>query len=288
MPHSHCRTVVYSMAFLLCAAPIAAQSYHLEFVKSDRGWVNMRLMNDSDKLLVAFMHSTQCPNAIMSPSSKAVVGGMADSMGGHSSLMHSANGSFSQKPGIERGGWWEIGKLATVKVDGEDRECEEQMDVVLFADGTYEGSEADLQSIKAHRDGVAASVMYWFDRFNRENPDGSTLETLRTELKQVQKQDSEKSTHVHALPEDADGPAIPPERWYWLGKQGMDDGILAWFPPESSTYNAPDCFRRVTGLLNERKTEIDSDEAQKKLAAIFPVPAYEENASANPAGQSQQ
>lgn len=65
------------------------------------------------------------------------------------------NGRFARQGVVKSGGRWTSNLFLSTS---ETLNCDVQIDAVLFGDGTYDGSEAAVEELKARRDAIAAGV----------------------------------------------------------------------------------------------------------------------------------
>lgn len=242
--------------------PLVAQSssYHMELVDVAPEITQIVLVNDSSQPIEAFHVLEKCDagDAWWSRDALSGPGGPRST----SSDIHGAHGRFSQTIGVEPGGRWDGQYLP--KSNG--YECGERADAIIFADGSYEGDEAAVCSLMAKRDGVTSALKYWTDKFEGENPDGSTLSSIFAEAKRRKAEDDVRMStyriHVNTEPE-------PPQREYWLGRLLVDQNLLVHLPKEFPSDKASAIFLHAAGFIGDWKEKFDKDTSMKKLSLIF-------------------
>lgn len=252
--------------------PVTAQSasYHLEVeVSPSTGPTqSMALVNDSEKSIVAYSISQQCGNV-----GNASLNDFLNGPRGTPSNVRAADGSLSRSGALEPAGKW----LNVMYVNPQNGACHEEV-TVLFEDGTFEGKEAAIRALKAHRDGIVAGVNLWADRLGHEAPDGSGVAALILELKsRASKDAAEAQKYPSPFRTASDtGLDVPPEKLlsaYWYGRRQVD-GYLDLNLNNRLTELAKDgpsaVLRFVTGEIDAWKKRIDGDRALKKLNETFP------------------
>ena len=258
--------------------PLIAQSsnYHMELVDVGPGITNTVLVNDSSQPIEAFHVLEKC-DAGDGWWDRDVLSGPG-APGGTSSDIHGAHGRFSRTIGVEPGGRWDGQHLGKDK----GRECQERADAVIFADGSYEGDEASVRSLMAQRDGVAAELKYWAEKFKGENPDGSTLSSILAEARRRKKEDdawlNSYRLYVNTEPE-------PLLREYWLGRWLVDQNLLVHLPEELPADKASAIFIHAAGFIGDWKEKFDNDVSMKKLSLIFQPISVTSGDSAETAAQ---
>jgi hypothetical protein len=242
MPSFPLRQLALCIPLIVGYLPLAAQSssYHLEF--ESQGLV---LVNDSEKVIEAYMVREACDKFAGFTARILYVG----THGGRSAVIKSGE---RRNLGISR---------------PDDQSCDQLVDAVIFADGSFEGKEAAVRSLKAHSDGIAASVNYWVDRISRENPDGSTLASLLDEIKRRIANDKAQAGRYPAHLERE----TPPPLWeYWEGRWAVDHSLEERFQREWTAMKADEALHRARDYMVKRKADIDGDEGLQKLNTAFP------------------
>ena len=263
------RAVVFCFPIITGWLPLAAQSssYHLEFDDRVPGHQDVILVNDSEKLIEAYGASQRCRRSNGRNGSGADVSQdiLDDPHRGVRSDMHAAVGSSPSRSGVlETGGRWD----AHIAVFAENGACDTQVTGVLFSDGSFDGEDAAVRGLKAHRDGLAAGVNYWADRIGREKPDGSTLDALLAEVRQRESEDQLKQRkYPITLNENT-----PPLLWqYWSGWLRVEKHIEFHFPKDLSREKARENLRKIADEINQWKNKIDGNLALQKLNVTFPA-----------------
>jgi hypothetical protein len=248
------RAVVFCFPVILGWLPVAAQSfsYHLEF-EDNAGSKQVILVNDSEKPIEAFSASQRCQKAH----------GWSGSGGIRDILFYPSKDIDS---GVLDTGARRSTFLAMMPERGD---CQNRITAVFFSDGSFEGDDAAVRSLKAGRDGLAAGVHYWADRISREKPDGSTLNSLlpdvrgRTVADEAKQQKYPTSGH-------RDSSAQP--LWeYWANWVTVDRNIELRFPKDLAQEKPSATLRRVADMINGWKTKIDGNIALQKLNIVFPA-----------------
>ena len=184
---------------------------------------------------------------------------------GRASGIRDADGTWPSRSGVlETGARWNM----NLWISPQNGDCQAQINAVLFSDGGFEGEDAAVRGLKAHRDGLAAAVNYWAARISREKPDGSTLDALLYELKQHVAGDQMKQKKYWVnINEDTQ-----PLFWqYWSGWLQVESNIELRLPKELSQEKAGENFRKVADQINRWKTNIDGNLALQKLNVVFPA-----------------
>jgi hypothetical protein len=248
MAVSALRHFAVRIPLILGCWPSVAQSArpHLEFEPKGT-FFQLVLVNDSEKAIEAFFVRQTC-NASDQFTAAILYNGLRGTSGTIESGEHRGLG----------GGW---------KLPSDDLACDAQLEAVFFADGSFEGNDAAVRSLKARGDGITASVNYWMDRIKREKTDGSTLGLLLDAIKQRVAADKVPQgkyplNPVHGTP--------PPLREYWEGRREVDVALEARFPTDLSTVKANELLQRVTDYMEKRRADIEGTEALQKLNTVFP------------------
>ena len=148
-------------------------------------------------------------------------------------------------------------------------DCQNRINAVLFSDGSFEGDDAAVRSLKAGRDGLAAAVRYWADRIDREKPDGSTLNALLAEVRERVAADQAKEKK-YPISVNRD-PSAPPLWEYWASWATVEGDIELRFPKDFGQEKPSATLRKVTDMINEWKTKIDGNIALQKLNVVIPA-----------------
>jgi len=255
------RALVICFPIIVGWLPLASRSssYHLEFDDRIPGYEEVTLVNDSEKSIEAYEVSQACQR-----SNGGIGNDFLDYILGGSSNIRAADGSIAHNGVLEPGGRWRIGKF-TLPVNGD---CQNQVIAVLFSDGSFEGKDAAVRGLKAHRDGLAAGANYWADRVNQEKPDGSTLDALLAEVKRciVEDQSEQRKYWLRLRYDDT-----PQPLWlYWSGRIQVERTVEVTLPKDLSQEKAAQSFREVADLINQWKKKIDGNLALQKLNGMFP------------------
>jgi hypothetical protein len=147
-------------------------------------------------------------------------------------------------------------------------DCQNRITAVLFSDGSFEGDDAAMRSVKAGRDGLAAAVHYWADRISQEKPDGSTLYAMLAEVKERIAADEAKRKKYPTITQR--DPSAQPLWEYWSSQATVERDIELLFPKDLSREKPSETLRKVANMMNAWKTKIDSNLALQKLNTIFP------------------
>jgi hypothetical protein len=258
------RAVVFCFPVILGWLPVAAQSasYHLEF-EDNAGSKQVILVNDSERPIEAFAASQLCQGATGVSGS----GGIRDILFYPSKDidMQAADRSGPPRSGVlDKGARWST-LLAMMPERGD---CQNRITAVFFSDGSFEGDDAAVRSLKAGRDGLAAGVHYWADRISREKPDGSTLNALLAELRERMAADRAKQ-YKYPTSGHRDSSAQP--LWeYWESWLTVERDIKSRFPNDLGQEKPSTTLRRVADMIGGWKTKIDGNIALKKLNIVFP------------------
>jgi hypothetical protein len=242
------RQVAFCISLILGCLPLAGQSArpHLEY-EPKGSLFQLVLVNDSEKTIEAFSVWQTCGK-----SGQFTAAILYKGLRGTSGVIESG-----EHRGL--GGGW--------KLPSGDLACDAQLEAIFFADGSFEGNDAAVRSLKARGDGVTASVNYWVDRIKREKNDGSTVGLLRDAIKQRVAADKVLQGRYPLDPEHGTPPLL---REYWEGRREVDAALGACFPRDLSTVKAHELLQRVTDYMEKRKADIDGTAALQKLNTIFP------------------
>jgi hypothetical protein len=259
------RAVVFCFPVILGWLPVAAQSfsYHLEF-EDNAGSKQVILVNDSEKPIEAFAASQRCQKAHGWSGSD----GIRDILFYPSTDidMQAADRSGPPRSGVlDTGARWST-LLAMMPERGD---CQNRITAVFFSDGSFEGDDAAVRSLKAGRDGLAAGVHYWADRISREKQDGSTLNALLAEVRKRMVADQAKQ-QKYPTSGHRDSSAQP--LWeYWASWVTVERDIELRFPKDLGQEKPSATLRRVADMINGWKTKIDGNIALQKLNIVFPA-----------------
>jgi hypothetical protein len=263
------RVAVFCFLLVLGWLPLAAQSssYHLEFDDLAPGHQDVFVVNDSEKSIEAFAASQRCWRS----DGRVGGGGYASrdildfSFNGVPSDMRAADGGLARRAVLETGERWRTG----LTIFAENGNCQAQINAVLFSDGSFDGEDAAVRGLKAHRDGLAASANYWSDHVCREKPDGSTIDALHTALKQRVADDKAKQRMY--FPDNMHGDTSPLFWHYWEGGLQMDRNLELHFPTELSQEKPAEALHKIADEIDEWKKKIDGNLALQKLNVTFPA-----------------
>ncbi len=273
------RVVLFCFPFILGRLPLSAQSssYHLE---SDDRTPNEQLIlvNDSAKSIDAFAASQSCPREANGTStagyaSHDILG--SPFLSGVSSDMRCADGRLASGGALKTGECWRTSLFTSQQ----KRVCENELTAVIFSDGSFEGEDAVVRGMKAHRDGLAAGVHYWADRISQEKPDGSTLLVLFNEVERRKAEDERKQSEYHYQPrlvlEKDESAMAQALLWqYWSGRVAVDADLELRFNGlingSSAVKTASEALRKIADEIDQWKTKIDGNPAQQKLNTVFP------------------
>ena len=272
------RFEIFCLVTLCVCAPLLAQTrgYHMELSDRTSGWVI--LVNDSDKPIEAFYFSGQCNDvnarggvgtyftydALQSPGT----------VSGHPGL----DGKFlSQRDTVAPKGRM----ISMTKLMPQQSGCDWKGDInaVIYSDGSYEGDEMIARGIVALRDGIAAGVEYWQQRFNHENPDAVDLDTVNADAQRLKKQDYAKSwsssgCHTSTLPCE-----------YWKGRYQVDSSVAMWLRGVALKDTHEEAYKKTAQIIERWQKKIDKNVALKRLDVTFPQPPVEQTTqSAVPQG----
>ena len=138
---------------------------------------------------------------------------------------------------------------------------------MFFTDGSFEGKDAAVRGLKALGDGEAANINYWIDRIKKEKPDGSTLGLLLNEIKRRVAYDIAEE---NKYPNHLDHVRFRPLWEYWVGTWAVDFDIESLLTKDLSPVKPNELLERVTNYVEERKADIDGNQAMQKLNTVFP------------------
>jgi hypothetical protein len=171
--------------------------------------------------------------------------------------------------GIEHGGSLELGFLAgTSKAKG-SQECGAKFDAVIFADGTYEGNEAAVRSLKALRDGLIAGVSYWARELNGRQSEELNESNLLYKLESRLEEDIANQRRYDFLQPGADLVETPLYA-YWEGRVAVDRGLKYKFSKISSDDSPSVTFQNFARFIAAWKMRIEAVVSVKKLNTTFP------------------
>jgi hypothetical protein len=265
------RSAVLSLPIILTAFGLPAQSanFHMEYVPGPGDSTRIVLVNDGQQAILAWQLSETCGKHIGHSWSS---GDAFDVPGGSDPFIHGADGRLSRGIGVEPGGSWDAGSLnsCTDGMSSEKLTSVARFDGVIFADGSYEGDEAVVRALKAHRDGIVASVRSWAEVFGAANPDGSGLDQILAAIK-IHEGEEKAQRDRYPFPGGI-REAEDPMRGYWEGRLQVEECLLISRTNQGSQGEEPAATRlkRIVHLLDEWKTKIETDPAMQKLDAEFP------------------
>ena len=273
------RAVLFCFLFIMGWMPLVAQSssYHLELDDPTAGPQQVIFVSDSEKSVDAFAVSQQCPREPNGTRTSAYGNhDILDSpfLRGVSSDMRCADGRLARGPVLETGECWRTALF----VSPQKRDCQNEVTAIIFSDGSFEGEDAAVRGLKAHRDGLAAGVQYWAAKLSQEKPDGSTLLALFNEVERSKTEDQRKQRD-HYRPRrmlEKDESALPQALlWlYWSGRVQVDTNLElrlnGFIKGSSGVKTASEALRKIADEIDQWKTKIDSNPAQQKLDTAFP------------------
>jgi hypothetical protein len=261
------RGAVFCLAVTPGWLPLAAQSssYHTQLSNDTNGRSRIILVNDSDKPIEAYHASQRCQAGGVYSSEDVL-----DHPGVTSGSIHGPDGERAPRSGfVERGGRWDTFMSITTNPSNNSAEkCDTRIEAVLFADGSYEGKEAVARGLKARRDGIRASVSYWENKFNSEDPDGSSLAVLHAEAKRIVSENRVKLNKYQFNLLKDDSPSLLHQ--YWAGRLQVDTNVAGHFPSDASEEKQSGSFHYLANYIHTWKTKIDNDVAMKRLDTVFP------------------
>jgi hypothetical protein len=257
---------IASCLFLFCGlaqSPAQVVSCHLEYSREQPQLTRITLVNDSEKTVEAFRLIQRCYHG-----GGARSGDILDFSGTAISSMHAADGAILRRSGLGRGDTWDAGFLNSEGAGNSARECVPELTAILFAGGSYEGSEDVVRALKARRDGIRDSVDYWVERFAREDPANPSLEAIHTETQERVSHDrSEINANNYNFLGDNPEPSL---HSYWTGREQVDMNIELWARPDSSRHTVADQWRQLANNIDRWKKKVAEDVAMKVLDAQFP------------------
>ena len=158
--------------------------------------------------------------------------------------------------------------LAVPGISDEGTPCENHIDAIIFADGSYEGPEALVRALNARRDAFSARLSFWQDRINRKTADKPSLKHIREDAMHIVDEDKEALDYMqqHHLQD------LHLKPWYefWTGKLWADEQFVRLVPSDSHEENAAEELYKIRNSLTESEKKFDGDLATKRLDAIFP------------------
>jgi len=149
---------------------------------------------------------------------------------------------------------------------GVAEKCESQMDAVLFTDGTHEGKEGAVHTLKAHRDGISERVSYWAKRLSLENLDGSGIDEMQSEAECFVKED--RAVFGEHGSDFFQYEVEPVLDGYWEGRYFIDKKVMAFFNPGERSPALT--FHQLSHQIMLWKKGIDSHSSSKTLDIEFP------------------
>jgi hypothetical protein len=255
---------VFCFPILVGCLPLLAQSsnYHLEFDDRLSGHQRAVLVNDSEKSIEAYAVSQRCQKLQTRLGDDAVDDILQGPLiKGTSSAMRDANGKPPRSGVLETRGRWDT----SISVFAENGDCQTHITAVLFSDGSFEGEDAAVRGLKAHRDGLAEVSIT-----GRIGSDGSTLDAL---LAEVRHSIAEDQTKQRNYPLRLRYDNTPQPLWlYWSGRIQVGRTIEINFPTDLSQEKSGENFLKVANEINQWKKKIDSNLALQKLKVGLTVP----------------
>jgi|GEM_PF-7049568 hypothetical protein len=259
------RCSIFGLALLIAISSMNAQSWHLETPYSPR---SPEVVNDSHKTIEAYSSFHLCPNKAFTPGKIWHDQDALDSSGITTGDMKAADGKQMHSIGIEPGGRWIMPGTPGQIVNEKEISCELQVDAILFTDGSYEGDEASVRALQARRDGIRASVNYWSEKFNIENPDPSDFATLRNQAKDRLKQ--ERDIFDKYLYAALNSETQPLSMAYWNGRIQVDQNVEHWISDSLSGEKALKNYQRSASDIARWQKKIETDISMQNLSAEFP------------------
>ena len=140
---------------------------------------------------------------------------------------------------------------------------------MLFSDGSFEGKTEVVRTLKAHRDGLAASLNYWADRMRAEPSGGAALRAFFDELQGRLTGDEEKASQSM---QSQSGPGLmeKPLYGYWTGRQRVERNLQLRVSRDVSEPRASKMFRQAADEILAWQKKIESNIALKQLNSVFP------------------
>lgn len=252
-----------------------SRSYHVELsessIKSDSGnkVSNVVVVNDSDKPIEAFHLTKRCET--VSGGNRVEGGARHDTLFG---------------PGTQEGFYGPDGKMkmqssvvqprgrfvsgTTIFSGPETQECDAQVDAAIFADGSYEGDEAQIRGLEARRDGIEVTIGYWANRLDPEDASERNLNSVLTEAKlRAANEGVQAQHHISWNPDYPDASAA----WnYWTGRDEADLFLVTNLPAYINDDASAARYKSVANDVRRWRENIEGNLAKKKLDAIFPLP----------------
>jgi hypothetical protein len=267
------RAAVFCFPVILGWLPLVAQSssYHLEFDDFKLGQ-HVILVNDSEKPIEAFTASQVCRTAHGRSGAYPSQDILFHPSKGYSDDPQAADRSGPTRSGVlDAGARWRTFLFATPEMG----DCQDRITAVLFSDGSFEGEDAEVRSLKAGRDGLAAAVHYWADRISREKPDGSTLNALLAEIRERMVADQTKrDRYPNRVHRD---PSAQPLWEYWASWATVEADLKPNSPKALSQEEPSATLRKLADKIDGWKTRIDGNIALQKLNEVFPAISESEN-----------
>ncbi len=249
----------------ICSSRLGAQTpaYHSEYDEAPNGFIRMVLVNDSDKTIEAF-HATERCSQGGSEQSADTLDFPVDSI----ASISGPDGRFARRGVVEPGGRWTSSLFESTPTA---TNCDVQIEAVLFGDGTYDGSDAAVEELKARRDGIAAGVQLWVEKLSTNDGVAPTEETLHAEAVSVTAQDTaQRNKYRH-------GPQGRSEDFasygYWAGRVQVDINILHQFAHGAKTKEAPVDLTKLTDMVSRWSNKVNTNAALKRLDVTFPPAA---------------
>jgi hypothetical protein len=269
MPSPLINGVAFCSALFLSGLPLASQtsSFHLEPSAGSLGFETLALVNDSEEpVSIEAYHLVQrCEGGGYWGSTDFFMNRRA------ASTMPARQAGGTQWPDaieIIAKGRFQTGIefVALKNAKGVVEKCERQMDAVLFTDGTHEGSEEAVRTLKAHRDGISDRVNYWENRLRPENRDGSGIDAMHGEAECFLKED--RAVFGEHGSDFFQYEAEPVLDSYWEGRYFVDTTIMEHFSnPEKPPALT---FHQLLLQIMWWKEGVDSHSSSKTLDIEFP------------------
>lgn len=234
---------------LLCLLSVArldaqARGYHMELSDGTGGAII--LVNDSEKVIEAFLYKGLCGTTHRSFNYDAL---WAPGERGWDARDPSGRPIRPQPDTVAPGQQMDANELIQKPSVG----CSERgdIDAVIYSDGTFDGSEEGVRSMQVWRDGLANELQYWFARLQSKPSD---IYAIANEAKQ--RDDSYKELRAGARPQLLVD--------YQLGEQQVATAVVHQIAEDPSPI-------ALVELIDTWKKKLDSDLAFKKMSVIFPA-----------------
>jgi hypothetical protein len=260
---------IVSVAFLSGATATAQSRFHLDYVPKGQT-TSIVLVNDSSTTIEAITVTLDCPG-----SPTIVETDFLDRPEPSGNVRHPAG---SPARTVEPRGTWELFSFQNSEKSKYVRECAPRVELVLFCDGSYEGTELQAHILKTWRDGMFASIIEWLEILNRPDADG--FDAIGLEKLASKRRDDEQQKALHYCKpgqSDCEESALLSNA-FWAGKWTVDAEISGCIDV-SELVGRDWCendrprgqvFQNTKDFLERWKSKIDEDPAMKRLREAFP------------------